>query len=160
GGLGTSRRRVLRLLRAHPLRAPTRQGPPPGPQAQAGTLRSEPGATRGGARADRDGHAAGRPGGPLACRGAWGGGAGGASTRPSRGPGGPPGSPSVGALGRDSAPGVGLRHAHGKQERSPVWQAALRFWGRTRAPAFVRAPAGNGWADRFRRTLKEHLLRM
>ena len=37
-------------------------------------------------------------------------------------------------------------------------QEAWRFLGITRAPAFVRAPAGNGCAERFIRTLKENLL--
>jgi putative transposase len=31
------------------------------------------------------------------------------------------------------------------------------FWGRESAPAFVRAPQGNGCAERFIRTLKENL---
>ena len=37
GGLRTSPRRVLRLMRAHQLLAPTRQGHPHGPQAHDGT---------------------------------------------------------------------------------------------------------------------------
>ena len=38
GGLRTSPRRVLRLMRAHHLLAPTRQGHPHGPQAPDGTI--------------------------------------------------------------------------------------------------------------------------
>jgi hypothetical protein len=38
-----------------------------------------------------------------------------------------------------------------------VVQEAWRFVGITRAPAFVRAPAGNGCAERGRRTLTEQL---
>ena len=41
---------------------------------------------------------------------------------------------------------------------SQVFQEELRFLGITSAPAFVRAPAGNGCAERFIQTLKEHLL--
>jgi hypothetical protein len=43
GGLRTSPRRVLRLRRAHPLLAPTRQGHPHGPKAQDGTIIPAPG---------------------------------------------------------------------------------------------------------------------
>jgi hypothetical protein len=38
GGLRTSPRRVLRLMRAHQLLAPTRQGHPHGPKAHDGTI--------------------------------------------------------------------------------------------------------------------------
>jgi hypothetical protein len=38
GGIRTSPCRVLRLMRAHQLLAPTRQGHPHGPQAHAGTI--------------------------------------------------------------------------------------------------------------------------
>jgi putative transposase len=38
GGLRTSPRRVLRLMRAHHLLAPTRQGHPHGPKAHDGTI--------------------------------------------------------------------------------------------------------------------------
>jgi putative transposase len=37
-GIRTSPRRVLRLMRAHPLLAPTRQGQPHGPKAHDGTI--------------------------------------------------------------------------------------------------------------------------
>jgi putative transposase len=39
-----------------------------------------------------------------------------------------------------------------------VFQEARTFVGIASAPAFVRAPAGNGGAARFLRTLKETLL--
>jgi hypothetical protein len=39
-----------------------------------------------------------------------------------------------------------------------VLQEALTLLGSTSAPAFVRAPAGNGGAERFMHTHKEHLL--
>ena len=38
------------------------------------------------------------------------------------------------------------------------FQAELRFLGITSSPAFIRAPEGNGCAERFIRTLKENLL--
>jgi len=41
---------------------------------------------------------------------------------------------------------------------SQVFQAELTFLGITSSPAFVREPEGNGWAERFIRTLKENLL--
>ncbi len=41
---------------------------------------------------------------------------------------------------------------------SDTLQDELRFLGITSSPAFVRAPEGNGCAERFIRTLKENLL--
>lgn len=41
---------------------------------------------------------------------------------------------------------------------SDDFQTELRFLGITSSPAFVRAPEGNGVAERFIRTLKEQLL--
>ena len=38
------------------------------------------------------------------------------------------------------------------------FQEELRFLGVESSPAFVRAPEGNGCAERFIRTLKENLL--
>jgi putative transposase len=63
-----------------------------------------------------------------------------------------------GAFGQDSADGLVLRHAHGSQDRSPVFQEELTLLGITSSPAFVREPEGHGGAERFIRTLKEHLL--
>lgn len=57
-----------------------------------------------------------------------------------------------------SATGVQVRHDHGRQYMSVDFQAELRFLGMTSSPAFVRAPEGNGGAERFIRTLKEQLL--
>jgi transposase InsO family protein len=39
-----------------------------------------------------------------------------------------------------------------------AFQKELRFLGIDSSPAFVRAPEGNGCAERFIRTLKENLL--
>jgi transposase InsO family protein len=51
-----------------------------------------------------------------------------------------------------------LRHDHGSQYVSDAFQDELTFLGIESSPAFVRAPEGNGCAERFIRTLKEQLL--
>ena len=56
------------------------------------------------------------------------------------------------------ATGLALRHDHGSQFMSHLFQAELRFLGISSSPAFVREPQGNGCAERFIRTLKEQLL--
>lgn len=63
-----------------------------------------------------------------------------------------------GTVSAGSATGVQVRHDHGSQYMSDDFQAELRFLGMTSSPAFVRAPEGNGVAERFIRTLKEQLL--
>jgi transposase InsO family protein len=63
-----------------------------------------------------------------------------------------------GAFGQDSAQGLVLRHDHGSQYMSYVFQEELTFLGIISSPAFVREPEGNGCAERFIRTLKENLL--
>ena len=57
-----------------------------------------------------------------------------------------------------SARGLAVRHDHGSQYMSDMFQGELRFLGIESSPAFVRAPEGNGCAERFIRTLKENLL--
>jgi len=63
-----------------------------------------------------------------------------------------------GALGKGVAAGLALRHDHGSQYLSDVFQEEVRFLGVTSSPAFVREPEGNGCAERFVRILKENLL--
>src|SRR5262249_49783032 len=63
-----------------------------------------------------------------------------------------------GAFGKDITHGLSLRHDHGSQYMSQVFQDEVRFLGLTSSPAFVREPQGNGCAERFIRTLKENLL--
>ncbi len=63
-----------------------------------------------------------------------------------------------GAVSVSIATGLQVRHDHGSQYMSDDFQAELRFLGITSSPAFVRAPEGNGVAERFIRTLKEQLL--
>jgi len=63
-----------------------------------------------------------------------------------------------GVFSAGRATGVQVRHDHGSQYMSEAFQTELRFLGMTSSPAFVRAPEGNGVAERFIRTLKEQLL--
>ena len=65
---------------------------------------------------------------------------------------------SFGAFGKDVATGLKIRHDHGSQYTSRDFQHEIRFLGAASSPAFVRAPEGNGCAERFIRTLKENLL--
>jgi transposase InsO family protein len=164
GGLRTSPRRVLRLMRAHHLLAPTRQGQPHGPKAQDGTIISEHVDTMWGTDmtatyTHEDGqvailiavdHCSAECVGIHAAK---------QGTRfealePLR----QGVRTSFGAFGQDSAQGLILRHDHGSQYMSHVFQEELTFLGITSSPAFVREPAGNGCAERFIRTLKENLL--
>ena len=63
-----------------------------------------------------------------------------------------------GAFGKNLASGLALRHDHGSQYVSHLFQAEIRFLGIASSPAFVREPEGNGCAERFIRVLKENLL--
>ena len=59
---------------------------------------------------------------------------------------------------RNVAHGLAVRHDHGSQYMSDHFQSEIAFLGIESSPAFVRAPEGNGCAERFIRTLKENLL--
>jgi putative transposase len=63
-----------------------------------------------------------------------------------------------GAIGRDVAKGLKIRHDHGSQYTSDAFQDEVTFLGMESSPSFVRAPEGNGCIERFFRTLKEQLL--
>ena len=63
-----------------------------------------------------------------------------------------------GALGRDVAAGLSLRHDHASQYMAHDFRNEIGWLGITSSPAFVRAPEGNGCAERFIRTLQENLL--
>ena len=65
---------------------------------------------------------------------------------------------SFGAFAKDIATGLKIRHDHGSQYMSKDFQNEIKFLGADSSPAFVRAPEGNGCAERFIRTLKENLL--
>jgi transposase InsO family protein len=53
--------------------------------------------------------------------------------------------------------GLKLGHDHGSQYMADDFQTEIAFLGIESSPAFVRAPEGNGCAERFIRTLKENL---
>jgi putative transposase len=63
-----------------------------------------------------------------------------------------------GPLAKDIAAGLVLRHDHGPQYMSHAFQQEIAFLGVESSPSFIRAPEGNGVAERFIRTLKEQLL--
>ncbi len=63
-----------------------------------------------------------------------------------------------GAFAKDIAGGLTTRHDHGSQYMSDHFQKEIAFLGIESSPAFVRAPEGNGCAERFIRTLKKNLL--
>jgi transposase InsO family protein len=63
-----------------------------------------------------------------------------------------------GAIAPAVAAGLAVRHDHGSVYLSADFRAELAFLGMTPSPAFVRQPEGNGCIERFFRTLKEQLL--
>jgi putative transposase len=63
-----------------------------------------------------------------------------------------------GGFAKGVARGLAVRHDHGSQYMADAFQNELDFLGIESSPAFVRAPEGNGCAERFIRTLKENLL--
>jgi putative transposase len=162
-GIRTSRRRVLRLMRAHGLLAPSRVGRPHGPKAHDGTIRT--------ARVDAmwgtdltstltgEGQAAifvTVDHCSTECIGIH------AARRATRFEALEPIRQGVragfGAFAEGIAAGLALRHDHGSQYVAHDFQAELAFLGIEPSPAFVREPEGNGCAERFIRTLKENLL--
>jgi transposase InsO family protein len=175
-GVRTSRRRVLRLMRAHGLLAPQRAGRPRGSKAHDGTITTEQinlmwgtdltSVTTGEGQAALQRAYASRAHGPAAviavdhcsaeCVGVH------ASRRADRFQALEPVRQAVrerfGAFAKGTAAGLALRHDHGSQYVSHDFQAETRFLGIESSPAFVRAPEGNGCAERFIRTLKENLL--
>jgi putative transposase len=63
-----------------------------------------------------------------------------------------------GSVENGAAAGLAIRHDHGSQYMSRDFQREIAWLGATSSPAFIRAPEGNGCAERFIRTLKENLL--
>lgn len=63
-----------------------------------------------------------------------------------------------GEFGGGIAKKLSLRHDHGSQFISGLFQEELAFLGIKSSPAFVHEPQGNGCAERFVRILKENLL--
>jgi putative transposase len=163
-GIRTSPRRVLRLMRAHGLLAPTRHGHPHGPKAHDGTIITERVDTMWGTDMTttftrQDGQVAifiAVDHCSAECVGIH------AALHGTRFEALEPIRQGVrthfGAFGQDAAQGLRLRHDHGSQYMSHVFQEELRFLGIASSPAFVREPEGNGCAERFIRTLKENLV--
>jgi len=63
-----------------------------------------------------------------------------------------------GSYEKGVAAGLKIRHDHGSQYLSRYFQGELRFIGAESSPSFIRAPEGNGVAERMVRTLKEQCL--
>jgi putative transposase len=162
-GIRTSKGRVLRLMRAAGLLAPTRVGPPHGPKAHDGTI--IPDRPDGMWGTDATSSLTGEGTATIfiavdhytaECVGIH------AARRGTRFEALEPLRQGIqthfGAYREQVATGLALRHDHGSQFMSDYFQAELRFLGITSSPAFVREPEGNGCAERFIRTLKEQVL--
>jgi putative transposase len=162
-GLRTSKRRVLRLMGAHGLLAPARVGSPRGPRNHDGTIIPETVDTLWGTDLTTTWTGEGQAAVFIAidhcsadCVGIH------AALRATRFEALEPVRQGVrrcfGGFAQGIASGLAVRHDHGSQYMSGDFQKELRFLGIESSPAFVRAPEGNGCAERFIRTLKENLL--
>lgn len=162
-GIRTSLRRVLRLMRENNLLAPGRVGQPRGPRNHDGTIIPDTIDTMWGTDMTTTWTAEGQVAVFIAvdhhnaeCVGIH------AARRGTRYEALEPLRQAVrqhfGAIGKDIARGLAIRHDHGSQYMSDTFQMEMRFLGVQSSPAFVRAPEGNGCAERFIRTLKENLL--
>ena len=163
GGVRTSKRRVLRLMGEHDLLAPSRAGSPRGPRNHDGTIVPETVDAMWGTDLTTTVTGEGQAAVFIAidhcsadCVGIH------AALRATRFEALEPIRQGVrrcfGAFGKDVARGLAVRHDHGSQYMADAFQKELRFLGIESSPAFVRAPEGNGCAERFIRTLKENLL--
>jgi transposase InsO family protein len=163
GGRRTSRRRVLRLMRAHDLLAPSRVGTTRGPRSHDGTIIPDTVDTMWGtdltATITGEGQAAvfvAVDHCSAECIGIH------AHARATRFEALEPVRQGVrqrfGGFAKGVACGLSVRHDHGSQYMSDHFQKEITFLGIESSPAFVRAPEGNGCAERFIRTLKENLL--
>jgi putative transposase len=162
-GVRTSRRRVLRLMRAHDLLAPSRGGAPRGPRSHDGTIIPAAIDTMWGTDLTTTITGEGQAAVFIAvdhfsaeCVGIH------AARQATRFEALEPVRQGVrqhfGGFAKDIARGLSVRHDHGSQYMSDAFQGEVRFLGIASSPAFVRAPEGNGCAERFIRTLKENLL--
>jgi transposase InsO family protein len=163
GGVRTSKRRVLRLMGAHDLLAPARVGSPRGPRNHDGTIIPDAVDTLWGTDLTTTWTGEGQAAVFVAidhrsadCVGIH------AALRANRFEALEPIRQGVrrcfGGFAKDVARGLALRHDHGSQYVSHDFQREIAFLGIDSSPAFVRAPEGNGCAERFIRTLKENLL--
>ena len=162
-GTRTSLRRVLRLMRENRLLAPGRAGSPRGPRNHDGTIIPETVDTMWGTDLTATFTGEGQAAVFIAvdhftaeCVGIH------ASARATRFEALEPIRQGVrrhfGGFAKDIARGLAVRHDHGSQYMSDHFQKEMAFLGIESSPAFVRAPEGNGCAERFIRTLKENLL--
>jgi len=162
-GVRTSRRRVLRLMREADLLAPSRAGAPRGPRSHDGTIIPETIDTMWGTDLTTTVTGEGQAAVFVAvdhcsaeCVGIH------ASLEANRFEALEPLRQGVrrhfGGFAKEVARGLAVRHDHGSQYMARDFQKELRFLGAESSPAFVRAPEGNGCAERFIRTLKENLL--
>jgi putative transposase len=162
-GTRTSLRRVLRLMRENGLLAPGRAGSPRGPRNHDGTIIPETVDTMWGTDLTATFTGEGQTAVFIAvdhftaeCVGIH------ASARATRFEALEPIRQGVrryfGGFAGGIACGLAVRHDHGSQYMSDHFQKELTFLGIDSSPAFVRAPEGNGCAERFIRTLKENLL--
>ena len=162
-GVRTSKRRVLRLMGEHDLLAPSRVGSPRGPRGHDGTIIPETVDAMWGTDLTTTWTGEGQAAVFVAidhcsaeCVGLH------AALRATRFEALEPIRQGVrrcfGAFAQGIARGLAVRHDHGSQYMSDAFQKELRFLGIESSPAFVRAPEGNGCAERFIRTLKENLL--
>lgn len=162
-GTRTSLRRVLRLMRENDLLAPTRVGSARGPRAHDGTIIPETVDTMWGTDLTTTFTGEGQAAVFIAvdhcsaeCIGIH------AHARATRFEALEPIRQGVrrhfGGFAAAVARGLRLRHDHGSQYMADHFQKEIAFLGIESSPAFVRAPEGNGCAERFIRTLKENLL--
>jgi putative transposase len=162
-GVRTSRRRVLRLMRQHGLLAHQRLGAARGPRAHDGTITTARVDTMWGTDLTTVMTGEGQAAVFIAvdhcsteCVGIH------AARRATRFEALEPIRQGVrehfGAFAAGAARGLSIRHDHGSQYVAQAFQEELAFLGIESSPAFVRAPEGNGCAERFIRTLKENLL--
>jgi transposase InsO family protein len=162
-GVRTSKRRVLRLMRENDLLAPSRVGSPHGSRSHDGTIIPETVDTMWGTDLTMTITGQGLATVFIAidhcsagCVGIH------AAQRATRFEALEPIRQGVrehfGGFANHAARGLSVRHDHGSQYMSDAFQRELEFLGAESSPAFVRAPEGNGCAERFIRTLKEHLL--
>ncbi len=162
-GVRTSKRRIMRLMAEQGLQAPQRTGSPRGPRQHDGTIRTERVDEMWGTDLTTTWTAEGLAAVFIAvdhcsteCVGIH------AARRATRFEALEPIRQGVrercGAFAKDQAKGLKLRHDHGSQYMADHFQQEITFLGIESSPAFVRAPEGNGCAERFIRTLKENLL--
>jgi putative transposase len=162
-GVRTSKRRVLRLMREHNLLAPSRVGTPRGPRTHDGTIIPERVDLMWGTDLTTTLTNEGQVAVFVAvdhcsaeCVGIH------AAKRATRFEALEPIRQGVrrcfGGFTQGIGRGLSVRHDHGSQYMSDAFQRELAFLGVESSPAFVRAPEGNGCAERFIRTLKENLL--